>query len=818
MTHSGPLAVGRSVGWSRKRWLSTVLLLVDACYVAALLYICALALYPAFSVRAADWLWGFGQPGSHWSIAVVLAIPMVHFGLRRLVGRSTLTSQPLIVIAAMAASVLLLGMSAYWRCHGDQAPFFAPLAWTLALFLGNVETFDGGACASMPIALEVGRLLALATTLTAALAAGLQLFRSQLDRIAVWRARSLTVVVGVDDETVSVVRAILQTRNPAGAVVILTDDLDSAAARRAREIGAKLRSVNLAEPEALSQLTLWSRLDRLYLLSADPVDNLTRFNAIDAAMTAGRVRARRPLTVRIDDPWQAEVWRRSFLVSAERCWVADAVGKYEVTAAKLVRHMTTRSDVASVGVGEPNAVVLCGLSPLTYALVSELAQLEREQQLYQKPHVVSPSSVVIFATDANSFVKDHEARQRRISPGGSIVPVAAHDVEPTVDAIAEYLEGKDERSFTVVLSDPTLETQGTRLASRFPRLRLYLPSEAATSLIDISIVGDLYTYPIDMELDADAPQDVWERAAELIHEHYSAGRPRDKPTTRIWKDLDRFIRQSNRRQLLHALWMVEAIGNHTWNSLEHEQPAEALPDNFTQLDPMDQLMLLGFDEDTVGRMVKAEHEDWRAYYEDAGWKYAEDRDDDRRRHDRLLPWDELIRRNADFAGAARKSLASTLLSLRNLGYRSVPKHATSTWQTQHTSSSADSEWRPFRRRGEVTAEKRNRPWTWTTLSGEVMHAELGDWWVLDDDGHERSVAADVFEATHRRIGPRRFQRCGTVLARRVSRRQVVQTLEGDVVAHEGDWIVRGSQGEQWPVPDEQFRAGYHGPLDDDQVN
>lgn len=67
---------------------------------------------------------------------------------------------------------------------------------------------------------------------------------------------------------------------------------------------------------------------------------------------------------------------------------------------------------------------------------------------------------------------------------------------------------------------------------------MYLASAAATSLIDISVVGDLYTYPIDMELDEAAPQDAWERAAELIHEHYSAGTSRDRPTTRPWKDLD----------------------------------------------------------------------------------------------------------------------------------------------------------------------------------------------------------------------------------------------------------------------------------------
>ena len=796
----------------RGHWLPVVYTLVGAAYVAALLYICALALDPELPERMPHRLWGFGSPGSHWSIAVVLAIPLVLLGLRRLAGRPPFTSQPLLVIAAMAAIVLVLGMSGYWRCHGDQAPFFAPLAWTLALFLGNVETFDGGACAVMPVALEIARLLALVTTLTAALAAGLQLFRSQVDRLAVRRARALTVIVGIDDETVSMVRAILRSCDPAGTVVVLTGDVESAAARTVRQLGARLRNVNLAEPAELAQLTLWKRLDRLYLMSADPVDNLRRFNAADSIVSTGDVHRRIPLTVRIDDPWQAEVWRRSFLVSAERCWVADAVGKYEVTAAKLVRHMTTRSPTDSADVPEATTVVLCGLYPLTYALVSELAQLEREQRLYQRPHVVTPSNVVIFAQEADSFVRDHLARQRRVAPADGMLTVVALDAEPTVEAITDHLTGADLSSYTIVLGDPALEMQGTRLASRFPQLRVYSASDAATSLIDISIVGELFTFPIDMELDEDSPQDTWERAAELIHEHYSAGGPRDRPTTRSWKDLDPFYRQSNRRLLLNTLWMVEAIGGHTWNSLEHLDSPQTLPNDFAELDPMAQLEVLGFDEQTVERIVAAEHEDWRRYYEQAGWRHAEVRDDNRHRHDRLLPWDELLKRNPESAVAARKSLASTLLCLRNLGYRSVQKRTAST-DPQQVAQSGDSQWRRYRRRGEVTAEKRDQPWTWTTLAGEIMQAAPGDWSVVDDSGQERSVAAGVFESTHRQIGPRRYERCGTVLARRASRPELVRTLEGDVTANEGDWIVKGVRGEQWPVRDEQFRVGYHGPVD-----
>jgi hypothetical protein len=122
--------------------------------------------------------------------------------------------------------------------------------------------------------------------------------------------------------------------------------------------------------------------------------------------------------------------------------------------------------------------------------------------------------------------------------------------------------------------------------------------------------------------------------------------------------------------------------------------------------------------------------------------------------------------------------------------------------------SSDAEWRRYQRRGEVTAEKRDHGWTWQTASGEVMTAQPGDWAVIDDSGSERSVAAGVFESTHEQVASARFRRSGTVWARRTIEQEGVSTLEGDVVANAGDWVVQGAQGEQWPVPDAQFRASY----------
>ena len=803
------------------------------CGLTAIAYLCALAIRPDLRNGAPTWLRWFGQPGSSLTIWVLLAVSLGIFALSRLRPRRSVTQTPVLLLAAMAGLVVVLGMSAFWRCYDNQSQFFAPLAWTLQLFAGSVESRfgpDGGRCAGqLPVALELARLLAIATTLTTALAAALTLFQSQLDRLAIWRARALSVVVDIDDETLSMVRAISRRLASDETLVVLTSNPDHPAVKIARGLGAKIRTAPLHEADALADLRLWRHVDRLYLLSPDAGFNEQRLRAANAAMDRfGDKRLRLPLTVRIDNPWQAEVWRRRFLESREpkrqgaltdptqnRRWVADAVGRYEITAAKVVRHLLTGFE-AVANINPPTTVLLCGLDPLTYALCSEFAQAHREQDLYQKPNMQVPSRVVILADGAASFVEDHHLRQRRMAAGHASLTVEALETQPTIETINDFIASCDPLRLVVILTDTSTETEGTRLATRFPDLTIYQASSTAALLADFSIVGRLYPFPINMELDDDAPQDVWERAAELIHEHYSAGRDRSEWTARPWKCLDPFIKKSNRRALVNALWLVETEGNHTWNTLE-SSPAQALSSHFFKLTPPQQLEELGFDEETATRMIVREHEDWRRFYEAAGWKYGSQHSDERKVHDRLLPWDELVAMDSPQHGdhlkvedGAQRSLISTLVNLRNLGYRSMRKLQPA---DEMRTASSESGWRSYRRVGEVGAEQRSSPWQWRTQRGEVMQAEAGDWAVTDAKGHVRSVAAAIFESTHENIAPGRFRRTGIVLARKVIAPEPVATLEGDVMAQPGDWVVKGRRGELWPVPDERFLTTYEGPTD-----
>ena len=227
-------------------------------YIICVGYLCAIAAKPEFQHRAPAWRHWFGAPGSGVTIAVVLLIPIVAFALSRFTGRKTFSTTPLLALAAMAVSALALGLSSYWICHKPLSQFFSPLSWTVGLFLGAYEDrYKDNMCggAAVPVALELARMLALATTLTTAIAAARTLFRAQFDRIALLRARSLTVVVGIDEDTLSMLSAIASRMGKRESLVIVTAAPNRRCIDEARAFGARVREVATLDADALRDTT-----------------------------------------------------------------------------------------------------------------------------------------------------------------------------------------------------------------------------------------------------------------------------------------------------------------------------------------------------------------------------------------------------------------------------------------------------------------------------------------------------------------------------------------------------------------------------------
>jgi len=778
-----------------------VRLAFSAVTVALVGYLCALAVRPSAADGLPTWLRWFGQPGDWPTIAIVVAV-LTALSVLSLRSRGSQGSgnAPIAVVIGLAATGAVLGLSSYWSCHDASHPtFFQPLTMTGQMLTGTMDdqTLNGRNCPDLiPDALVVARVAALGAIFTGLGGVAIVVFRSQVDRLQASLADSITAVVGIDDDIVSMTSAVAGTLDRRDTLVVITGSPDAPEVQEARIQGARVVSVDFNTPATLESLSLWRNLERLYLMSADPATNLLWLNVISRRLSTVGNKQRLPLIVRIDDPWQAEAWRAQQFGGSDTLWAADVVGKYEVTARWLLDNIIATKVI--------QRVFVCGTSPLTLALCADLTRRQLERDYYAAPGEAALPALTLVDEDAEEYLQDHEFHRRQAGFVSSGPTIDATPRAPTVRTLMRLVGDDDAEKNAVIFVDDRVsglggKTISSRLAARFPSMPVYSWDPNARMADDrLRIVGQLRTYRLALDMPTGQAQDAWERAAKLIHERYVAAIGADahrSPAMLPWAQLDEFYRGSNRRQVRNALWMVEQIAGHTWNTWG-SSPRPLAGRDMVGLPPLDQLALMGFDRDTAMKMAQAEHEDWCRYYRRAGWKYGPTRDNAHRIQDKLVDW-SIVEGKPDLLNAAVTSLAATLWSLRQLGYRSRPV------------------WRPFTRVGTVTAEQRSTPWRWTSRSGETMRANAGDW-AVEADGESWSVRDDIFQATYEYVGGRQWRRRGRVLARPAQPGETVSTLEGPTTAADGDWVVRGADGEQWPVPGDKFACRYtafHPPTD-----
>ena len=908
--------------------------------------------------------------GGNWVPVVIVAavIALLCFLTYRLRHAPTSAAAPVMIVVGLTMTSLVLGYMSYWGCANSNHPkFITALLWTVSLVKGGTSDFslDGsGLCPHQtPTALVVARLTIIAAFFIGLAGVVTAAFRAQSDRLRAARARAVTVVVDLDDDSASMIGGIARTLRPNSALVLMTENPDKAWIAESRRHGARVLQVDFDRPETLVAHRFWRRLSRLYLLSADPSSNLLRLSLISQRLAlTGKLRI--PLIVRIDDPWLADTWRTQQFGqhggSSDHLWAADTVSKYEATARRLIDQILGHKTI--------RRLFVCGTSQLTLALCAEIALRHTEQGFHKLEDEPDLPALTLVALDAGEYSSDYEARHKRKGFSSSLPPVDPVKAVPTAAKVSDLIqkaEGEDATKAVIVvdsaaIADPIL---GTRLAASHPTVPIYMWDPAARLNAErIPVAGELRTYRLGMELPDGHAHDNFERTAMLIHERFSSGTDRTREAALPWERLSDFYKGSNRRQLEHALWMVEKLAGHTWKggdtprddgspeSLEaldavgdgkgrlSEFPAEAAVQTLQRLgfsedpvyemahndweawssylrdrgwtlgpkrnvedkqherlvesweatladrelktvalvsladaqvalaklerlgfsadaayrmaekewkawskylrdrgwtlgskrsvkgkrherlvdswdaawvDPtlkavalksladtqiaLEKLKRLGYSEDTAYAMAKAEWESWSDYLTENGWTVGDKRDEPNKKNEKLVDsWEDTVI-DPELKAAALRSLATTLVQLLKLGYRSRPM-----WQT-------------YQRVGSVTAKRRRTRWIWTTASGEPAQASAGDWEVFDGD-HSHPVHNHAFRATHERQQGNRWQRTGNVLARPARPGETIHTLEGPVTAADGDWVIRGNRGEQWPVSGDEFGRRYHGPV------
>ena len=312
----------------------------------------------------------------------------------------------------------------------------------------------------------------------------------------------------------------------------------------------------------------------------------------------------------------------------------------------------------------------------------------------------------------------------------------------------------------------------SRLGATYPGLLVYSRHTEVTGLGAEPLLAQVRAFGSTLDAGQGRPVDSWERIARLVHEDYVRTYPDpDDPARRPWAELAPFYRESNVRQVLTVLGSAVAVGP----QLGRQRTTAASPPSDEQLD----------------EMARREHESWLEHLQRSGWTWA-----------------------ASATGPPRST--PTCCRGTSSPTRAGPRPARASsraWPCSRRWATAPSTTRTrpgcdFRRRGEVTAVRRDEPWTWTTSDGTAMHGSAGDWEVTDDGGAARSVDAAIFEQTHEPIDGDRWRRVGEVRGRQARPGEVVHSLEGDQTARPGQWVLRGVAGEEWLVSTEHLETTY----------
>lgn len=781
---------------SLRRWNVASLILL-ALYVLSLV-VFAVSVLDRGVVQALG-LGAYADPRAWWPILVQVALGAAAFLTYYWPRRRSARNFSVLVTGVLAATTVSIGLVAYWGCPStaEESRFWTPLTFALNLLVGNIsECSVSNELRPAPLALQLPRLLGPLLLVIAAFGIVASIFRAQSDRLLVRLSRSLVVLVGLSEDAMPLVRRLSTEREANTTLAVLVNDPGNVLIKSARNLGVRVVVCEVTNLGALrSLLTTRGRFKvrSCYAVAADVAENLrwaAQLRAVADSSKSARANPAPRIVVRIDDPWQAEYWRRTnaYRTPGSKSsirWISDALSVYEVTAELILDRILDPKL-------EPgfDRLVIVGNSPLALAVCAELAQREREGGVLQAAPRLRVADLILYGPAAKALREQHRLRQERFGNSGDIGLILVVGSSPTSENLRATLQ--HDRSPVLILADDPAITGShgaTYLAALNPSWTIFDWSSTTIGVAEQPIMERLYPFGLTLEAPSSLPFDSWERAARVVHEQYRLITQQhqqldpSKPSHQSWEQLDPFLKQSNIRQVTTALAAAESLGR-SWGPVSSGRSDSLVTS--AEVSPSE-----------LDTMAEMEHASWMRHLRDNGWRYSAQRDDRRRLHPSLRPWAQLT--SADQA-KTREGVANALRILNLLGYRSTV--------LRPPNPDEANEWVEVTRRGEVRAVRQPVGWSWTSESGATMEANAGDWQITDDAGRSWSVASDIFASTYSHIAGDRWRRSGSARARRAVAGEVINSLEGRQTAAEGDWVIRGPKGEEWLITAKHFAGSY----------
>ncbi|WP_405106788.1 RyR domain-containing protein [Micromonospora sp. NBC_01405] len=296
--------------------------------------------------------------------------------------------------------------------------------------------------------------------------------------------------------------------------------------------------------------------------------------------------------------------------------------------------------------GRPARVLIAGTGSFRRTLLVETARHWRAR-LADTPagHLPPPLRVDLAAPDASTELASVASRYPFLT---AACEITAYDLE--LDRLARF-DRLDRRRYDRIYICAPDETNGLQFVLDTPALwqsaesSVFVPvyrqaalaaafhGDARHDLLD-EVHGKLRLYPVlthacDARLIA---EDLTERLARLIHERYlqaqqRAGvRPGGAPAMVGWSRLPESLRRANRAHVQDIAAKLRNLGCVVAPRRGGTGDASAAGEAI---------------DDRIEELARLEHERWCRERRGEGWTHGEFRDDIRRRHPALRPWDEL---------------------------------------------------------------------------------------------------------------------------------------------------------------------------------
>ncbi|BBZ46480.1 hypothetical protein MPRM_37610 [Mycobacterium parmense] len=395
-------------------------------------------------VAAFSWVppvWWFGRPGSvATEIVVGAGLTAVCVSSYRTQDRERPGARPAGVMAILLTSSAALAFSSFSRCHDPKnLPFVSAIVWALGTVRGRSQGYSAanGCPRVTPVALDIAAIAGSFVLYVGLIAIFVSVFSTEVDRMRVQVARSVTAVVDFDNDSRSLVTAVARAvRKDKSQLALIVSRGQLNAVRDLRAEGARVIVTDLDKLGSLELLPLWKKTRQLYLLTASPTTNLHRLAAIEARLRAVTNKQRLPLIVRIDDPWQAESWRAQRLGGSDPLWGASALGIYEVTAERLLDRI--------IATGQTTRVITCGTSGLTLALCADLRRRQIERGYYTAPNAPELPSLTIVAKNADEYRKDIDVYHRALGYSATDQWLTAVNELPAFASLVGVIKPEDD--------------------------------------------------------------------------------------------------------------------------------------------------------------------------------------------------------------------------------------------------------------------------------------------------------------------------------------------------------------------------------------